>query len=300
MRQLKLIVSVLLSCVPITMSAQQLTTLRESIEAGLRAEQGAFAVAFEDLSSGDQLLIREKEMFHAASTMKTPVMIEVLAQEREGRFSIDDSLLVLNEFKSIVDGSPYQLDLSDDSDDSMYKRIGGKCTIRELLFQMITVSSNLATNVLIDLVDAKNVTRTMRMLGASDIQVLRGVEDDKAFQKGLNNQTTALDLLIVLRAIARGTAVDNAACRLMLETLHAQKFRDIIPAQLPADVRVAHKTGSITGVEHDSGVVVLPDGRRYVLVVLSKGLKDAEAGKKALARVSRQIYDFMMQSSNAR
>lgn len=275
------------------MNAQQMTKVRQEILAIIDTVPGTCAVAFEDLANGSQLLIREKEMFHAASTMKTPVMVEVFAQSREGRFSLDDSVVIRNEFKSIVDGSAYQLDLKDDSDDSMYGRVGAKSTIAELVFQMITVSSNLATNLLIDLVGATNVTRRMRMMGATDVEVLRGVEDGKAFAKGLNNQTTALDLLIVMRAIARGVAVDSAASRAMTAVLLAQKFKDIIPAQLPANVKVAHKTGSIMGVEHDSGIVFLPDGRRYVLVLLSRGLKDAESGKSALARVSRRIYDFM-------
>ena len=281
--------------IPTGMNAQDLTKVRQEILAVLDTVPGTFAVAFEDLASGSQLLIREKELFHAASTMKTPVMLEVFAQSRARRFSLDDSVVIRNEFKSIVDGSLYELDLKDDSDDSMYKRIGTRSSIAELMFQMITVSSNLATNLLIDLVGATNVTRRMRTMGAMDILVLRGVEDGKAFQKGLNNQTTALDLLIVMREIARGVAVDSSASRAMTDILLAQKFNDIIPAQLPAAVKVAHKTGSITGVEHDSGIVFLPDGRRYVLVVLSKGLKDAETGKRALALVSRRIYDLVVE-----
>ncbi|MBI3578362.1 MAG: serine hydrolase, partial [Ignavibacteriales bacterium] len=190
----------------------------------------------------------------------------------------------------------YQMDLGQDSDDSMYKRIGSKATIRELVHQMITVSSNLATNILIDLVDAKNVTVTARSLGANNIQVLRGVEDGKAFQKGLNNITSAYDLLLMMKAIAGGTAVDSTACKMMLDILFAQKFNDLIPALLPKDVRVAHKTGSITGVEHDSGIVFLPDGRKYVLVVLSKDLKEAKEGKEIIAKVSKMIYDTIITS----
>lgn len=278
---------------PTTMNAQLMTNVRKDVTAILDAVPGVFAVAFEDLATGSRLLIREKEMFHAASTMKTPVMIEVFAQARAGRFSLSDSVVIRNEFKSIVDSSTFQLDLKDDSDDSMYKRVDTKGTIAELVFQMITVSSNLATNLLIDLVGAHNVTERMRAIGAADIQVLRGVEDGKAFQKGLNNQTTALDLLIVMREIACGKAVDSAASLEMTKILLAQKFSDIIPAQLPATVKVAHKTGSITGVEHDSGFVLLPDGRRYVLVVLSRGLQNVESGKRALALVSKRLYDFV-------
>jgi len=284
-----------LMLLPAISFGQKLDAVQRDIESIVKSVQGTFAVAFESLDGKGQLFLNEKVMFHAASTMKTPVVIEVYRQSKEGRFSLDDSIVVRNAFKSIVDGSSYQLDPKDDSDDSMYKKLGAKSSIRELIRQMITVSSNLATNLLMDLVEARKVTATMRSLGASDIEVLRGVEDGKAFEKGLNNRTSAFDLLTIMKAISRGEAVDSAASTEVLEILLNQKFNELIPALLPPDVRVAHKTGNITGVEHDSGIVLLPDGRRYVLVILSKDLKDVDSGKKAIALVSRRIYDFMME-----
>jgi beta-lactamase class A len=281
---------------PAITSSQALDKLRLDIRQALDSVSGTFAVAFKPLDGSGGLMLNEKVMFHAASTMKTPVMIEVFRQAGEGRFSLDDSLEIRNEFTSIVDGSPYKLDLGDDSDDSMYKRIGGKASIRELIRQMITVSSNLATNILMQLVGAANVTATMRTLGANEIEVLRGVEDGKAFEKGMNNRTSANDLAVIFEALATGKAVDSTSSAAMVEILLAQKFRDIIPALLPSGVKVAHKTGSITGVEHDSGIVSLPDGRRYILVLLSKDLKDADKGKQALAGVSKRIYDYMIES----
>jgi beta-lactamase class A len=274
---------------------QHTDAVRSDIDRIIQPIQGTFAVAFESLSDTRHLSMNETMMFHAASTMKTPVMVEVFKQMRQGRLSIEDSVVVRNEFKSIVDGSSYQLDVKDDSDDMMYGKLGSKVTVRELLTKMITVSSNLATNLLMELVDATKVTASMRALGACTIEVLRGVEDGKAFEKGLNNRTSALDLLVVLKAIARGEAVDSAASKEMLHMLLQQHFSDLIPALLPSDVRVAHKTGSITGVEHDSGIVFLPDGRSYVLVILSKDLKEVAAGKKAIAKISRRIYDFMIE-----
>ena len=79
----------------------------------------------------------------------------------------------------------------------------------------------------------------------------------------------------------------------MTQILFDQKFNDMIPARLPKEIKVAHKTGSITGVQHDSGIVFLPDGRKYVLVVLSKKLTNAKAGIKVLAEVSEMIYNFV-------
>lgn len=266
--------------------------LKSAIEAKLKTVEGQFAVAFKDLQTGKTLFINEKENFHAASTMKTPVMIEVLKQAKAGKFKLSDSILVKNEFKSIVDGSPYSMDIADDSGDGMYKMIGKKMTIYDLTYQMIIVSSNLATNILIDLVDARNANESMRKLGAKDIQVLRGVEDQKAFEKGLNNTTTAYDLMLIFEKIAQNKVIDKRSCEEMRKILFDQKFNEIIPDKLPKTVKVAHKTGSITGVQHDSGIVYLPDGRKYVLVLLSKKLINVDFGVKILAEVSEQIYGF--------
>lgn len=267
--------------------------LKENIERELSSVPGTFAVAFEDLSTGERLLVHEHDNFHAASTMKTPVMIEVYKQASEEKFSLNDSITIKNEFKSIVDGSPYSLESTDDSEFELYARVGQKSTIYDLMYDMIIVSSNLATNIIIDLVDAKNVMITMKDLGANDIKVLRGVEDNKAFEKGMNNTTTAYDLMLLFSKLSKGEVVSKEASAAMIKILLDQKFDDIIPAKLPGDVKVAHKTGFIKGVHHDSGIVMLPNGRQYTLVLLSRDLTDDNAGVNAMAGVSKLIYDYV-------
>ncbi|GAB3337591.1 hypothetical protein GCM10027299_48850 [Larkinella ripae] len=245
------------------------------------------------MKTGQELLINEHEVFHAASTMKTPVMVEVFKQAAEGRFSLSDSILIKNEFKSIVDGSPFSLRATDDSDTLIYRKIGQKVPLSSLLYDMIIYSSNLATNLIIERVDARNVTQTLREMGIRNTQVLRGVEDTKAFQKGLSNTTTASDLMVLFANIATGKAVSPAASDAMIRILLDQRFKSVIPAKLPKEVKVAHKTGSFATVRHDSGIVFLPDGRTYVLVLLSKEIKDDAAVVKMLANVSGLIYDFV-------
>ncbi|RAJ92668.1 beta-lactamase class A [Larkinella arboricola] len=283
----------LISFSAFSQSKPSLKELRQQIERELSQQPGTFAVAFRDLKTGQELLIREHENFHAASTMKTPVMIEVYKQAAQGRFSLSDSMLIKNEFKSIVDGSPYSLNASDDSDTLIYTRVGTKRPLSALVYDMIIVSSNLATNLVIELVDARKVTQTMRDFGAKNIQVRRGVEDKKAFDQGLNNTTTAYDLMVIFDKMASGKAVSPEASADMIRILLDQRFNTVIPAQLPNDVKVAHKTGSIAGVHHDSGIVMLPDGRKYVLVLLGKDLNDESASVRSMATVSRLIYDYV-------
>jgi beta-lactamase class A len=272
-----------------------LTQLEADIKAEFARTEGDFAIAFQNLQEPqEELLINANESFHAASTMKTPVLLEVYKQAEAGRFSLDDSLIVKNEFKSIVDSSLYSLSPEDDSYSLLYEQVGQPQSIRDLSYNMIIASSNLATNIVIELVGADKVTQTLRDMGANDIMVLRGVEDTKAYRAGLSNSTTAYDLMLLFEQIAQGEAVSEEASQEMIDILLDQKFNEMIPAQLPAEVKVAHKTGWITGLHHDSGIVYLPDGRKYVLVLLSKNLPDEEAGVETLATVSKMVYDYMM------
>ncbi|HLO43523.1 MAG TPA: serine hydrolase [Leadbetterella sp.] len=270
-------------------NTNSLPDLRKNILQLISKTEGSFGVAFKNLENGDTLFINKHEYFHAASTMKTPVMLEVFRQIEKKKFKLSDSILVKNEFKSILDNSIFSLSLGDDSDDILYKKLGQKVVLHDLIYDMMTVSSNLATNILIDLVDAKNVMKNLQNLGIKENLVLRGVEDKKAFEAGLNNRTTPFGLLQVFEHIA----TNQMKNKVMMDILFAQKFNEIIPAKLPKNTKVAHKTGSITGVQHDSGIVFLPDGRKYILILLSKNLKNIEEGVKTLSEISKVIFEHL-------
>ncbi len=263
------------------------------LEARLRqtiASSGAeVAVAYRTFDGGTELLIDPDKSFHAASTMKVPVMIELFRQARAGTLSLDEPLAVRNEFHSIVDGSRYTLDVGDDSDRDVYAAAGRTLTLRQLCEAMITVSSNFAANLLIEKLGVENIRRTVTALGAGGVQVLRGVEDGKAFEKGLNNTTTARGLLELLDRIAHGGAVDSESDRAMIEILKRQRFNDAIPAGLPPGTPVAHKTGNITRIHHDAALVYGPNP--YVLVLLVRGIDDKKQSAALMAELSRAVYE---------
>ena len=268
--------------------------LRSRIEARIaQAPARAVGVYYKNLETGDSLAVGALTRFHAASTMKVPVMIQLFRDRDAGLLSLDDSISIMNTFRSIVDSSPYELDLADDSDSTLYRRIGERVAIHELIELMETVSSNLATNLLITQVDARRANATAHALGADSILVLRGVEDGKAYRAGRNNTTTARDLGVLLAAIAQGRAASARSCEEMLAILGRQQFNEGIPAGLPRGTRVYHKTGWVGEVVYHDAAVVEPAGARsrYVLVVLTGGIqKDADA--YALVRdISRLIYD---------
>jgi len=253
------------------------------------AQSGAeVGLAFKTLDGRTQVLIDPDKPFHAASTMKVPVMIELFRQVRAGAISLSDTLEIRNEFHSIVDGSTFALSEGDDSDSLIYGAIGKSLTLEQLNEAMITVSSNFATNLLIEKLGVGKIRATVDRLGASGMQVLRGVEDQKAFEKGLNNSTTARGLLVLFERIGRSKAVDPKSDAAMIAVLKRQKFNDGIPAGLPPGTEVAHKTGNITRIHHDAGIVYAR--RPYVLVILVRGIQEQKDSAALIARLSATAY----------
>lgn len=252
------------------------------------AESGAeVSVAYRALDGSEEWMHEADRRFHAASTMKVPVMVELFRQESAGMLKLSDSLEIRNEFKSVVDGSPYAMDFGEDSDDTVYKNVGKSMTLEALNFQMITVSSNFATNLLIDRLGVENIRATVASLGGQGLEVRRGVEDQKAFDLGIINETTARGLFVVMNAIARGQAVSAAQSARMVDVLAAQRFNDGIPRGLPAGTRVAHKTGTITRIHHDAAIVY--GARPCVLVVLTRGIEKEADSDALIARITKAL-----------
>jgi beta-lactamase class A len=253
------------------------------------AKSGAdVGIAFETLDGRLAWSSRGDDLFHAASTMKIPVMIELFHQVREGKVKLSDPLLIKNEFHSLVDGSVFTLKPDDDSETDLYKAVGQTRTLDQLCDLMVTVSSNFATNLLIQKLGIDNIRATVTALHADGMDIKRGVEDQKAFDKGLNNTTTAHGLATLLVAIANGKAVDAESSAKMVEILERQKFNEGIPAGVPQNIRVAHKTGEITKIHHDAGIVYAD--RPFVIVVLVRGIADFKQSSALIADVTCDLY----------
>jgi beta-lactamase class A len=287
------LISLFLTCIVTGLQAlaqgEKLAAAETAIAARIAQSGADVGVYFKTLDGSCEWVSRADDSFHAASTMKIPVLIELFHQIKQGKLKLDDHLLIKNEFHSIVDGSLYTLSAADDSEAELYKAEGQTRTLRELSNLMIIVSSNLATNLLVEKLGLENIRATVHDLGADGMKVLRGVEDGKAFEKGLNNTTTARGLGILLQAIATGKTVDDASSQEMLAILERQKFNEGIPAGLPVGIRVAHKTGEITKIHHDAAIVFAD--RPFVLVILVRGLVEKKDSAALMADISEKFYE---------
>jgi len=249
-------------------------------------------ISFYDVETTLQWSYNADHYFHAASTMKLAVLLGVFRQVERGELSLEAPVHIRNRFTSIVDQQPFMLDLERDSDPNVYGHLGKTLTVRELAYWRITLSSNLATNLLVEVVGVGTIQRALDELDIDGVRVLRGVEDSRAFEAGLNNEVTANGLLKLLRLIAEEKAYSKKACEEMLSIMLEQQYRSGIPAGLPKAARVAHKTGNISTVNHDAGIVFLEHRKPYVLVILTQFAPETERGT-AVADVSRDIFNTL-------
>jgi len=243
-----------------------------------RAGARAIAVAVYDTATHAHFRRHAERWFHAASTIKVAMLLGVYSAIHHGWLMPHSRLHVRNRFFSAVDGQTFRVLADRDANSDVHEAIGRMMRISDLALHMIATSSNLATNLLLDLVG---------------IDIRRGVEDERAFERGINNRVTADGLVQLLRLVAEERAFSPELSREMLGILHAQEFRNGIPARLPPAVRVAHKTGEISTVAHDAGVVYPPGRKPYVIAVLTEWEPEAAGRSATIAEVSHAVYELL-------
>jgi beta-lactamase class A len=283
------------------MSSEDSDELAEKVRR-IRQEAGAesVAAAYYDYETRSRWDYYGDEVFHAASTIKVPMLLGVFGAAHKGRLPLNGRVHVRNRFLSVADGEPFRVDSGRDANSVVHRHLGKTMRVRELARHMIVTSSNLATNLLVEVVGLDEMRAAVRELGIEGITLERGVEDERAFEQGINNMVTANGLVDVLRHIEEGTAFSVMASARMLEILHDQEFRSGIPAGVPDDARVANKTGEISTVAHDAAIVYLPDRKPYVLVVLTQWERGASGRSDTIARISRAVYEHLTDRGEAR
>src|SRR4051812_21543046 len=249
-----------------------------------------FAVAISDFETGREFDYHGDRWFHAASTIKLAVLVGVYGSIHRGDLLLQSRVHVRNRFLSAYDGSPYRVRVDRDANAEVHREIGRTLRVAELAEHMITSSSNLATNLLLDLVGLDVLQQTLDSFGLEGLDLRRGVEDERAFEHGINNRVTANGLAGLLRLIGEERAFTPTLSRQMLDVLHGQHFKSGIPAGLPREARVAHKTGEISTIAHDAGLVYLPDRKPYAIAVLTEWDPSTPGRSATIAAASYLAY----------
>jgi beta-lactamase class A len=247
---------------------------------------GVMGVAIEDLKTGDQFFLHENEVFAQASSIKITVLANLYLQTQQGKLKLTDLYTVQSS------------DLVPDSDIMNGLTPGvTRITLRDLATMMVAVSDNSATNVLIDRVGMANVNAMLDSLRLTHTRLRRKMMDLEAAKQGRENISTPREMMTLLEALYGGKVLNKESTEDFFKVLSTNKD-SWIPRNLPADVKIANKPGSLEAVRNDSGIVFV-EGRPYVICVMTAFLANERDGEEAISKVSLATWRMFDRLSRA-
>lgn len=255
--------------------------LEEKLKKFIDEQKGNVAVFVKDLKTGREIKINADMQFPSASIIKIAIMSELFNKINEGVYTLDDEIEIKEEMLTGGDGILKELNY------------GHRFTLKEICTLMIIVSDNMATNILIDLLGMDNINFNAKKLGMKKTSLQRKMMDSLAVKQGRNNFTSAEDFAMILELIYKGENVNETYSSMMLNILKKQQVRGRLDLYLPEEVLIAHKTGDLDFLEHDGGIVFLPD-REYIICVLTNEVKSNKDGREIIGEISKMVYDEMV------
>ncbi|CAN7397891.1 serine hydrolase [Rossellomorea sp. LjRoot5] len=224
--------------------------------------------------------------YSAASLIKIPILLEAFRQAQEGKISLSDMVTIPKEGR--VGGAGVLVSLSDHL----------TLTIEDLLTLMIIVSDNTATNLLIERLGLNSIQELCNTIKLKHTRLLRKLMDFKAMEQGLNNYTSALDIISCLKMMDIGTEYSQTSREKMLRILQQQQFDTKLPSRMDREaVYIGNKTGELPGIEHDCGIIKFRDKTAYVAVLIDE-LGESETGEDTIAQIGKLICDFLLKDNS--
>ena len=254
--------------------------LEQQIQQTTQALDGVAGVALKDLTSGNEILVLPDEVFPTASSIKVAVLAELYRQAQQGKIKLTDLYVV--DRKDIVPDSDVLAGLTPGVT---------RLTLRDLATIMVAVSDNSATNVLIDRLGMENVNSLLDSLGLKHTRLRRKMMDLAAAKEGRENVATPREMMLLLEALYQGKALNKELTADFFDVLSTHK-ESWIPVDLPPEVRIANKPGSLEGVRNDAGVIFVTN-RPYILCVMSSYLRDERDGEAAISKISLDVFRTM-------
>lgn len=245
-----------------------------AVSPDLRA--GVFVV---DLDTGDYLDLNGSTPLPAASTIKVPILVAFLQDVDTNQASLDEMLTLQAN------------DMAVGSGELQYAEIGSQFSALDVASKMITISDNTATNILLRRVGGiESANQRFQGWGLSNTAIRNLLADLEG-----TNTTSAQDLSLLLTAVAQGDLLSLRSRDRFLEIMRGTVNNTLIPTGTDPDAVVAHKTGTIDGMVGDTGIVDMPNGRRYVLTVLVQRPVDDPRAQELIRQIASTTYQYFSQ-----
>ena len=243
---------------------------------------GLLSLEIKDLNRGFVISLNPDKKIPAASLAKLPVMASIFKKDNEKEISLSDYITLRS------------IDRVGGSGILKNSRAGSRFTAGELIELMITISDNTATNLLIDFIGFDYINSSMKEFGLENSNLSRLMMDMRSRSKGIENYTTATDMARFLELIYRNRLINKDISKYSVQILKEQKSKNRIPAKLPKDTEIAHKTGLENGVCHDAGIVYTKNGNFIISALTQHNNKSAIQSKKLISEIALLTYNYYL------
>ncbi len=234
---------------------------------------GVFVV---DLDTGNYVDLNGATIFPAASTIKAPVLVAFLQDVDAGKIRLDEQL-------TMQPG-----DVTEGSGELQYQEPGIQVNALETAFKMITISDNTATNMVIAKVGGLPLLNQRFRAWGLNHTVLNNLLADIAG----TNTTSAKDLSMLMMAVTQGDFLSLRSRDRFLEIMRGTVNDNLLPAGLGTGAVIAHKTGNLATLTGDTGIVDMPNGKRYVITAIVKRTGESDNGPVLIQQISQTVYQY--------
>ena len=249
--------------------------LSKIIHDNLEGKKGNFSIYIENLKTQEKYGYNTNEIFPAASLYKLYLMAAVMEKVEGGGLKMEDGLSAdKDHLVEVFRGVDFGYDQAPET--ITY-------TVEEAMTQVGRISDNFAAIMLAEKVGWDKVQVEVESLGAISTTIKSPIS------------TTASDIALFFKKLYLRQVVSSQASDKIMEFLLLSKLNNRIPAKLPQEVKIVHKTGELLRVRHDAGIVYLQsqnDERPYIIVLLSKDLEDENEGVETLANISKDVFKY--------
>ena len=241
---------------------------------------GLLSLEIKDLNRGFLISLNPDTEIPAASLAKLPVMASIFKKYDKKEISLSDYITLRS------------IDRVGGSGILKNSRAGSRFTVGELIELMITISDNTATNLLINFIGFDYINSSMKEFGLENSNLSRLMMDMRSRSKGIENYTTATDMARILKLIYKGRLINKDISKYSVQILKEQKSKNRIPAKLPKDTEIAHKTGLENGVCHDVGIVYTENGDFIISALTQHKNRTSVQSKKLIAEIAHLVYNY--------
>jgi beta-lactamase class A len=235
---------------------------------------------FLDLQTGNYVDINGEKIFSAASTIKFPVLVALFEEIDAGRIKLNENLVMR---RGLIAG---------ESGTMQYKPVGTKFSVLETLTNMIVISDNTATNMIIDRLGGETkLNQRFRNWGLQNTVIRNNLPD-----VGGTNTTSPKDLVRLSALLSNNRLLSPGSRNQVLAIMRRTHNRSLLPAGIDKNAIISHKTGTLRFVLGDAGIIQMPNGKSYLAGILVRRPNYDDGAVSFIRQVSRAVYNYLGES----